>query len=378
MKNINSKLMKKSLVAATSFALLGAFSSATMAEQKSGFTLTPMIGHMIYGGNNIYDDGTTFSLAAGYQYASPWGFELAYLDADVNQNDSDNTFSLEQLRLDALYHLASDTNFTPFAVFGVGRSKIEDDSDAMFNAGVGLKYAFNDLFSLRGDIRAIRNMDSERTDMGFNLGAQFLFGASSSKSKASTPVAPVDIDSDNDGVVDRLDSCLRTAAGVKVDAKGCAINTDIDGDGVANAQDACPDTKAGAKVDAKGCYLVLEEDVTVELNVNFANNADTIVNGADQIKKVADFMKQYPFTKVVVEGYTDSRGSDAYNLSLSQKRADAVAARLASNYGIDPSRVSAKGYGEANPIATNETAEGRAANRRVTAVVKATVKKEIK
>jgi len=370
--------MKKSLVAATSFALLSAFSSATMAEQKSGFTLTPMIGHMIYGGNNIFDDGTTYSLAAGYQYNSPWGFEFAYLDADVNQNDSDNTFSLEQLRLDALYHFSSDTNFTPFALFGVGASELDDDSDTIFNAGVGLKYAFSDFFSLRGDVRAIRTLDAERTDIGFNLGAQFLFGASSSKSKVSAPVVPVDTDGDNDGVVDRLDSCLRTVAGAKVDAKGCAINTDVDGDGVVNTQDACPDTKAGAKVDAKGCYLVLEQDVTVELNVNFANNADTIVAGADQIKKVADFMKQYPFTDVVVEGYTDSRGSDAYNLALSQKRADAVAARLASNYGIDPSRVSAKGYGEVNPVATNETAEGRAANRRVTAVVKATVKKEIK
>lgn len=378
MKNINNKFMKKSLVAATSLALLGAFSSVSMAEQKSGFTLTPMIGHMVYGGNNFVDDGTTFSLAAGYQYANPWGFELAYLEADVNQNDSDNEFSLEQIRLDALYHFASDTHFTPFAVFGLGRSKIEDDSDTMFNAGVGLKYAFNDFFSLRSDVRAIRSVDSERTDIGFNLGAQFLFGASSSKPKVSAPVAPVDTDSDNDGVVDRLDSCLRTAAGAKVDAKGCAINTDIDGDGVANTQDACPDTRSGAKVDAKGCYLVLERDVTVELNVNFANNADTIVSGADQIKKVADFMKQYPFTDVVVEGYTDSRGSDAYNLALSQKRADAVAAKLATNYGIDPSRVSAKGYGEANPVATNETAEGRAANRRVSAVVKAKVKKEIR
>ena len=370
--------MKKSLVAATSFALLSAFSSATMAEQKSGFTLTPMVGHMIYGGNNIFDDGTTLSLAAGYQYANPWGFEFAYLDADVDQNDSDNTFSLEQLRLDALYHFSSDTNFTPFALFGVGASELDDDSDTIFNAGVGLKYAFSNFFSLRGDVRAIRTLDAERTDIGFNLGAQFLFGASSSKSKVSAPVVPVDTDGDNDGVVDRLDSCLRTVAGAKVDAKGCAINTDVDGDGVVNTQDACPDTKAGAKVDAKGCYLVLEQDVTVELNVNFANNADTIVAGGDQIKKVADFMKQYPFTDVVVEGYTDSRGSDAYNLALSQKRADAVAARLASNYGIDPSRVSAKGYGEVNPVATNETAEGRAANRRVTAVVKATVKKEIK
>lgn len=377
MKNATCKLVKKSLVFATSVAVISAFSSVSMAEQKSGFTLSPMIGHMMYGGDDIFDDGTTYSLAAGYQYASPWAFELAYLASDVGVNNSPLEYSLKQLRLDTLYHFASDNSFTPYAVVGIGENKIEDDRDTMLNAGLGLKYAFNNVFSLRSDVRAIQNIDSERTDFGFNLGAHFLFGASSTPSKSSPVKAVVDVDADKDGVLDRLDACLNTPAGTKVDKNGCTVNPDLDGDGVLNEADACPDTKAGAKVDATGCYLTLEQDVTVELNVNFANNSDQIIAGAEQIKKVADFMTQYPMTNVIVEGHTDSRGSDVYNQALSQKRADAVVARLVADYGIDASRVSGKGLGEVKPIATNETAEGRAANRRVNAVVSAKVKKTL-
>lgn len=348
--------------------------------EETGFTITPMVGHMVFGDNGTFDGTTTYSLAGGYKFDSPWAIELAYLTGKANQDNSSNEFDLEQIRLDGLYYFESDTNLRPYLVFGAGQNSFELDDlgedSSMLNGGFGLKYAFNTLFSLRGDIRAIRNLDLDRTDATINLGAQFLFGGSKSPSKPAPVVEPVAVlDGDNDGVIDAKDQCPNSMASDTVDMMGCAVNMDVDGDGVANAQDSCPDTKAGAKVDETGCYLMLKEDVTVQLNVNFANNSDEIVSGADQIKEVADFMRQYPLTSVVVEGHTDSRGSEAYNQSLSQKRAAEVAAQLVSVFGIDKSRVNSVGYGEANPIASNETAAGRASNRRVSAVVSATVEK---
>jgi outer membrane protein OmpA-like peptidoglycan-associated protein len=68
---------------------------------------------------------------------------------------------------------------------------------------------------------------------------------------------------------------------------------------------------------------------------------------------------------VEIQGHTDSKGSDSYNLSLSDRRAASVVAYLVQNLGIDPSRLTSKGYGEGMPIATNDTDAGRALNRRV-------------
>ncbi|WP_080376624.1 OmpA family protein [Stenotrophomonas sp. Marseille-Q4652] len=87
----------------------------------------------------------------------------------------------------------------------------------------------------------------------------------------------------------------------------------------------------------------------------------------------AQFMREYPLTKVVLEGHTDDRGSEAYNQQLSEKRAAAVAGVLVERFGIDRSRVSSVGYGESSPIVSNDTAENRARNRRVTAKVSANV-----
>ena len=138
--------------------------------------------------------------------------------------------------------------------------------------------------------------------------------------------------------------------------------------------DASPDTEAGARVNAVGCYIMLKGSKEIELNVNFANNS-SVVEAAyfDEIRAVADFMKQYPVTEAVIEGHTDSSGSEAYNQQLSERRANKVADVLVEEFNVDAGRVSAIGYGEARPIADNDTAAGRSANRRVVAVISATV-----
>jgi len=100
-------------------------------------------------------------------------------------------------------------------------------------------------------------------------------------------------------------------------------------------------------------------------DVLFDTAKSTLKPGADaMIERVAAFLKQNDGTKVIVEGHTDSRGSDEYNQELSQQRAQAVAAALASR-GIDPSRVEAVGRGKALPVASNDTAAGQQQNRRV-------------
>jgi Outer membrane protein and related peptidoglycan-associated (lipo)proteins len=103
--------------------------------------------------------------------------------------------------------------------------------------------------------------------------------------------------------------------------------------------------------------------------VLFETNKATLQSGAQRtVQKVAEFLNQYPERKILIEGFTDSQGSDAYNQKLSQERAQAVRDELAKN-GVAAQRVDIVGYGEQYPVASNDNSAGRQQNRRVEIVV---------
>jgi len=98
------------------------------------------------------------------------------------------------------------------------------------------------------------------------------------------------------------------------------------------------------------------------------NKADLTSQAAPRLDKLAGFLRQFPDRRLLIEGYTDSVGGDAYNMELSQRRAQSVQSALVQR-GVDASRITARGYGKAYPVADNGTAEGRAMNRRVEIVI---------
>ena len=116
----------------------------------------------------------------------------------------------------------------------------------------------------------------------------------------------------------------------------------------------------------------MKEKVIIELNVEF-DTAKAIVKEKyhNNIKKVADFMKEFPNTNATIEGHTDNVGNAAYNQRLSEERANSVRQYLIDKFGIDASRLTSVGYGLSRPIASNDTAEGKQKNRRVVAVMEA-------
>jgi len=149
-----------------------------------------------------------------------------------------------------------------------------------------------------------------------------------------------------------------------------AVDTDVDG--VVDYTDQCAFTERGAKVDERGCYILIQEQQEISLQVNFAVDSAIIESYySPDVQAVADFMREYPLTRVEIEGHTDADGSDAYNQSLSQRRAQAVALLLVSNFNVPANRVTAIGYGEARPLFTNNTEENKAKNRRVIAIIRA-------
>ena len=134
---------------------------------------------------------------------------------------------------------------------------------------------------------------------------------------------------------------------------------DTDGDGVCDEADKCPGTPAGAKVDSVGCPL----EQTLKLLFDF-DSAELRPESITELERVVTFMNDVPFAKAMVEGHTDSIGTEAYNQGLSDRRAKSVFDYLSSR-GVDPARLSSIGHGELKPIADNATAEGRQLNRRV-------------
>jgi outer membrane protein OmpA-like peptidoglycan-associated protein len=174
-----------------------------------------------------------------------------------------------------------------------------------------------------------------------------------------------DPDSDGDGILDSKDECPNEP-GVP-EENGCPVK-DRDNDGVPDDRDQCPD-KAGTMAN-NGCPEVPTEKEQVELN----QYAKTILfdTGKSSIKKeseetmeaIKEILMKYPDAKFTVEGHTDSVGSEKNNQALSDSRANAVRDWLVG-HGIDKFRLSATGFGESKPIASNKTKEGRAKNRRV-------------
>ncbi len=169
-------------------------------------------------------------------------------------------------------------------------------------------------------------------------------------------------DIDEDGIEDEKDQCP-SIPGVRR-LNGCP---DADGDGITDSEDRCP-TQPGPAAN-KGCPEVKEE-VKKKLewaaqNIQFETGSAIIKTSSFSVlNEVAKILGEFPEYSVQVEGHTDNVGSDAINLSLSNKRAAAAAAYLI-NKGVSSKRVSSIGYGETRPIADNNTAKGRALNRRV-------------
>ena len=199
----------------------------------------------------------------------------------------------------------------------------------------------------------------------------------------------IDGDSDQDGVVDSIDECPNAAGPVNL--KGCP---DTDGDGIANRYDACPnaagksifsgcpDTDGDGIPDSKdscpalagsasnsGCPGITVEDRQIldlaVKNVRFETGKDILKpESYIVLDQVVDLMRKYNEYSLRISGYTDNVGDSRSNLRLSEKRSESAYNYLVGK-GISPSRLTFRGYGEANPVADNGTREGRRINRRV-------------
>jgi len=285
--------------------------------------------------------------------------------------------------------LGDGDGWTPFVDLGAGMGFARGISTArrrtsapLARAGIGLERPWGDALALSlqghyfqtwGDSRYTRDAGAYSATVGLT----WFFHCDGYIPPKPPPVAvaapkPAPLpDADSDGVPDARDECPNTPAGTPVDGVGCP--RDSDEDGVTDDKDRCPNTPRGALINDEGCPV---ERVSVTLEVTFDSGKDAVKPSFDpELKKLAEFLKRFPETTAVIEGHTDNVGRPAANRALSQKRADAVRNHLIFKFGATADRLSAKGFGPDQPVASNATPKGRAANRRVVATVSAIKKK---
>ena len=176
-------------------------------------------------------------------------------------------------------------------------------------------------------------------------------------------------DYDGDGIPDYLDACPNTKEGTSVNEKGCPVDSDLDG--IPDYLDQCPDSNPGAIVDEQGCNKKvgkneeLNQEFTLQAGTTFEFGKTELLPAAyPALNRLLIQMRKIPNSRWQIAGYTDNIGSDNINYKISFVRAESVVEYFYSN-GITKTRFEIIGMGEENPVADNNTEEGRSLNRRV-------------
>lgn len=333
---------------------VGLISSAALADEGQ-FYVAPGLQWMDFDDTTKLKKDTDYFLGIGYDFTDRLSFELNTFDLDTKPAGSRRKIDIDHYKLDVIYDLGVNIGaFDTFVVGGVGNSNFDGENDTLFAVGGGLNYKISDQWSWRTAIRSFQyfERDHEDSDVGIDTALVYRFGGNKSRpevARAATPAA-------------------RPAAPAPVAAP------DTDRDGVPDSRDKCPNTPRNYAVDADGCPIPVEEVAEVELLVNFDYDRSEVKSEYfSEIEEVADFMARFPDINIDLEGHTDSRGTEAYNLSLSDRRVAAVRQVMIDRFNVDAGRVTSRGFGESQPIASNDTDAGRASNRRVVTVIINTV-----
>jgi len=297
-------------------------------------------------------EGWGYGVELGYNLDENWALRLDYAKQRLPQVTTDDKLDADRVGLNVLYHL---TNSNFYMLAGLNRLGVDYGPDySAANVGVGYRQYLNDRVSLFGEINRFQGISESFADADVKLGLSVLFGDAPEAAAPTPAPAPA-------------------PAPVVTQAPA-----DSDNDGVTDANDLCPGTPVTDKVDATGCSIFTEKEVSIDLKAQFDN--DSAVVKAEYNSEIADlaaFLKRFPGTDVEIAGHASNVGKPAYNMKLSQRRADAIAAILVEQHGISASRVTAKGYGVTRPKVAGNTAAAHAANRRIEAKVTATVKEKV-
>src|SRR3984957_5119654 len=312
--------------------------------------------------DRISDNHAGYQIGLGYNFAPNFAAEVSLSPGSFHIPGAGVSEKLSATSFDVLYKFLPVTStFRPFVLAGAGgmsddighpsvtNTAWRAEAGAGFLTGIGSQSGSTRL-QLRTEaknrmefIQGVADVPKNPGDVIFGLGFQLMFGAPTPPPVArELPPQP-------------------PAEAPPPPPPPPPADGDDDGDGVPNSIDRWPNTPKGDKVDAYGCTI--KDEIRLP-GVTFATNSAELTPESDTVLGYAvTTLQHHPEFVIEVDGHTDSVGTDQYNLRLSQRRAESVLNYL-KDHGIT-NTMTAKGYGKADPIDDNRTADGRLANRRV-------------
>jgi len=346
--------MKKVLL---SLLILTSFLFASQGDHKSELSVT--VGGVKPEGNLDLKNELNLGLRYGVYVQDMFfdvvegGFER---ESGVKYDNVSNKTDINRFFVNLVkeYDLSKDTAL--YGLVGVGYEDYRNpmfgnEDDGFLQYGVGVKQWITEQFALKAEVRHGITFGGDN-NLFYNVGFVIPFGK---KETTKMPIKSEPI------VMKKKPEPKKMVKKEEPKPEPVVIVTpkDDDNDGVINTKDHCLNTPAGKLVETNGCMKV------ITLHINFDNDKYDVPSKYTEIfNQVTDVVKEDNNYKISLAGHTDSRGSVAYNQKLSEKRADAVKKALVK-LGVDSNIITTKGYGESKPVASNNTDEGRAENRRV-------------
>lgn len=362
--------------------------SLTATAQQPAFTKTPALGiHLAFfditGADSLQAFGKNMKPGLAIHYQNDLSKQLSYnvqlagtyLDFPNRKGkslgDGKKQLLLEMDLTVQARLLPAGALLNPYAQGGIGISSYNGYYGSYIPAGLGCRINLTpDLFVLLNSQYRIPLTNTQHRHFYHGIGLAGVINRKKTKKPPPAPPVtvvkriPPPVDTDGDGIVDTVDQCPTVIGLAKY--KGCPP-PDRDGDHVNDEEDACPDVKGLAR--NKGCPDI-EDSVKVSLSkaakqVFFETGSYTLQPASyAALDEVFNILKNNAALHLFIEGHTDNTGTPEKNLVLSNDRANAVVVYLHKK-GIQSSRLHATGYGQDRPVANNNTAAGRAANRRV-------------
>jgi outer membrane protein OmpA-like peptidoglycan-associated protein len=324
--------------------------------------LTPSLGRSGYSVDDHTDNA--WKLTAGWDWNDHISIEGYYTDLGRVSLKPGASIGYRMMGGDAILHFwayGEERIEGSVAVYAKGglnhmtntgkRVSYEKNNTLQLMGGVGAEYYLPHKFSVRFEIESY---DADAALFSLNLVKRF--GFNSRKTKNKQPIAIVK-------PVPKAVVPLAVIAPV-------IIVLDTDKDGLLDDKDQCPNTPPGVAVNELGCAKVKEEMGDLITKLQFESSSSSLTEPSKiALNEVAALLTKYDEVQVQVQAHSDNTGSASYNKKLSQKRAESVVQYLVDK-NIEISRLEPVGYGEEQPIANNNSPEGRAKNRRVEFVLK--------
>ncbi|MFA0654326.1 OmpA family protein [Vibrio sp. 10N.222.49.C12] len=332
-----SKIMC-AVVAASGLAAAPSIAATTYVGAKVGMG---WLDSACVAGAKCDDDAIGAGIYSGYNFNDKFGIELSSdflgdYKTSFSKNGTTAAFSdpLIAISLTPMYRLAVQQEFDVFFKAGPAYISHGGEDDVVLTAGIGVEKQLSSDWALRVEYQYFDDFDDNYVqDLNSNLlsvGVSYNFGTGNTTASAAAAAA--------------------SAAAV-------------------TQAPSEPITEPAVVVEEKSTVVVTKAQTESYSQEMFATNSTELsTDGKIALQPLVEVLKAHPQSTIVVVGHTDSTGAAEYNMMISKKRAAAVAAHI-EEQGIEAERITATGEGEENPVASNDTAEGRAQNRRVDATI---------